>query len=73
MAEMRGTEVDVDLHNDLSALVQEHTPSVMSEYPADSFGRLFWEQQQKACVKDRRRPTTDKVVLVLASFVKWFL
>ena len=35
MAEMRGTEVDVDLHNDLSALVQEYTPSVMSEYPAD--------------------------------------
>ena len=53
--EERGTQVDADLHGDLSNIMIENSPTVTETYPPDSFAHIFWEQQHKASLmKDSR-------------------
>ena len=40
--------VDDDLHQDLSTIMEEHTPTIHEQFPEGSFKRLFWEQQREA-------------------------
>lgn len=44
-----GVVVDEELHQDLTEMVKDNTPRIEEAYPPDSFARLFWEQQVKAC------------------------
>lgn len=55
IVEDKGVEVDKEIHEDLSSIMKENSPKVTEAYPADSFARIFWEQQLKAsAVKDAR-------------------
>ena len=44
----QGVTVDDCLHQDLSQIIEEHTPSIIEQFPEGSFKRLFWEQQREA-------------------------
>ena len=44
----QGVDVCEDLHGDLDNIMQEHSPDIASKFPADSFQRIFWDQQQQA-------------------------
>ena len=44
----QGVDVTKDLHDDLDSIVQENSPDIASKFPANSFQRIFWEQQQQA-------------------------
>ena len=44
----QGVTVDDCLHQDLSQIMEEHTPSIIEQFPEGSFKRLFWEQQREA-------------------------
>lgn len=46
--EERGILVDGELHGDLSQIMQDNSTKVLESYPADSFARIFWEQQLQA-------------------------
>ena len=46
-----GVIVDSELNNDLSQIVNDHTPEVIADFPEGSFQRLFWEQQRDAMIK----------------------
>ena len=53
--EKRGVQVESDLHGDLADIMKENTQKITDSYPADSFARIFWEQQLKASsMKDSR-------------------
>ena len=43
-----GVDVPEDLHGDLNNIMQEHSPKIASKFPANSFQRIFWDQQQQA-------------------------
>ena len=43
-----GVELDVDISNDLEAIMAANTQQIYSVYPEGSFLRLFWDQQQTA-------------------------
>ena len=46
--EKQGVDVPEDLHGDLESIMQEHSPDIASKFPANSFQRIFWDQQQQA-------------------------
>lgn len=46
--EATGITVQHELHNNLSAAMEEHNSTVSSAYPNGSFQRLFWDMQYKA-------------------------
>ena len=55
ISERKATQVSKEMHDDLSKIMWENVSQIGKEYPAESFPRLFWEQQMKAaCVKDAR-------------------
>lgn len=43
-----GVPIDMDLHQDLSKIMEDHTPTIHEQFPEGSFKRLFWEQQKQA-------------------------
>lgn len=49
LVDKEGIVVEDELHQDLTEIVQDNTPKIEESYPPDSFARLFWEQQTKAC------------------------
>lgn len=46
--EKQGVDAPEDLHGDLESIMQEHSPDIASKFPANSFQRIFWDQQQQA-------------------------
>ena len=51
-----GVNLDPQLHDDLTSVMNELTGEIQQKYPEDSFRRLFWEQQlQVLKAKDRRQ------------------
>ena len=54
--ELHGTVLDDDSNNDIkSIIISPETEQFISQYPLDSFQRIFWEQQVKASsVKNAR-------------------
>ena len=51
----QGVIVDDHLHQDLSAIVEDHTLSIHEQFPEGSFKRLFWEQQREALNSSSRQ------------------
>ena len=51
----KGITVDDDLHQDLSKIVEEQTPSIHEQFTEGSFKRLFWEQQRQALINNSRQ------------------
>ena len=47
-AKKNGVCVDDSLHRGLNSVMTEFSDEVKKKYSADSFHRLFWEQQMKA-------------------------
>ena len=47
-----GVQINESLHNDLQQIARESESQVSTTAPADSFQRLFWEQQKKAASLD---------------------
>ncbi len=45
--ERRGIEVDDALHQDLCSTMAESSTHVKEQLPPGSFGRIFWDQQEK--------------------------
>ena len=45
--ERRGIEVDDALHQDLCSTMVESSTQVKEQLPPGSFGRIFWDQQEK--------------------------
>ena len=43
-----GVLLDEQLSNDLSEIMKENDNSIAGQFPADSFQRLFWDQQIQA-------------------------
>ncbi len=64
----KGVVVDDDLHQDLSTIVEEQTPSIHKLYPEGSFKRLFWEQQRELVLKQN-----SKQMRWHPTFIKWCL
>ena len=53
--EEEGIAVDEEINEDLGSIMRENSPKITEKYPADSFARIFWEQQLKAAsLKDAR-------------------
>lgn len=51
----RGSQVDSELHNDLTQIMKNNSSNVLNAYPSDSFAHLFWQQQRQATLlKDSR-------------------
>lgn len=46
--EKKGVAVDDEMHTNLQQIMQEKSSDMAQAFPEDSFGRLFWDQQQKA-------------------------
>lgn len=46
--EQKGVFVDESMHGDLRQIMEECADKVISEHPAGSLARIFWEQQLKA-------------------------
>ena len=58
-------------NSDVNELVQECTPSVESEWPAESFQRLFWEEQLKYNkLKDPRGMRWHPMIIKWAIYIK---
>ena len=54
--EKHGIEVQDELHQDLSSIMETSNEAVTKEYPPGSFRRLFWDEQLKANrLKDARQ------------------
>ena len=52
----RGVNLEPQLHDDLTSVMNELTGEIRQNYPEDSFRRLFWEQQLQALkAKDCRQ------------------
>ncbi|XP_064389914.1 uncharacterized protein LOC135337575 [Halichondria panicea] len=64
----KGVVVDDDLHQDLSTIVEEQTPSIHKLYPEGSYKRLFWEQQRELVLKQN-----SKQMRWHPTFIKWCL
>ena len=63
-----GVTLNVDLHDDMKAMMDATTKQIHSMYPEGSFQRLFWDQQQTACsIKDSRSMKWHPLV------IKWSL
>lgn len=45
-----GVNLDENMHSDMRAIVSEN--NITSEYPPDSFARIFWEQQSESMRKN---------------------
>ena len=55
LAAITSSKKHEEMHDDLSKIMWENVSQIGKEYLAESFPRLFWEQQMKAaCVKDAR-------------------
>ena len=50
-----GVIVDNQLSDDLSQIVSDHTPTIIADFPENSFQRLFWEQQKEAMIKNPKQ------------------
>ena len=46
--EEKGVQVDQELSDDLSGIINDMTGQVESQHPEDSFQRVFWNQQLQA-------------------------
>ena len=61
----KGVEVDRDLHEDLSKIMEDNTQAIHEQFPEGSFKRLFWEQQRDALNSSPRQmrwhPTMIKI------------
>lgn len=56
LMEKGSIQVDSELHNDLSQMMNSHHQQVLKEFPENSFQRLFWEQQlQNVRVKNAKQ------------------
>ena len=43
-----GEVLDDQTHSGLREIMIEHSPNIQDQFPQDSFGRIFWEQQMEA-------------------------
>ena len=41
-------QVDEDLHEDLSSVMEDNNQMITDKYPPDSFPAIFWSQQRQA-------------------------
>lgn len=64
LVDEEGVVVNDELHQDLAEIVKESTPTIEEAYPPDSFARLFWEQQTKACSMKVRLVNLVNTILV---------
>ena len=62
-----GVVVDTDLHQDLSAIIEEHTPAIHEKFPEGSFKHLFWDQQREALKMGARQMRWHPTI------IKWCL
>ena len=46
-----GEVVSQDTHESLVSIMAENESSVHENFPPDSFGRIFWDQQKKAAAQ----------------------
>ena len=60
-------EIDDELHNDLSQIMEEHNHAVVTEFPEGSFQQLFWDQQLQAVRTDKRQVCWHPLI------IKWCL
>ena len=60
-------EIDDELHNDLSQIMEEHNHAVVTEFPEGSFQQLFWDQQLQAVRTDKRQVRWHPLI------IKWCL
>ena len=63
-----GVQVDESLHSDLQQIIREGDSQVSAIAPANSFQRLFWDQQQKAASLSNSRSMRWHPL-----FIKWCL
>ena len=63
-----GVQINESLHNDLQQIARESESQVSTTAPADSFQRLFWEQQKKAASLNNSRSMRWHPL-----FIKWCL
>lgn len=59
LVDVNGVVLDDVMHQDLTEVAKESTPHIEETYPPDSFARLFWEQQTKACAMKVRLCESD--------------
>ena len=60
-------EIDQELHNDLSQIMEEHNHAVVNDFPEGSFQQLFWNQQLQAVRTDKRQVRWHPLI------IKWCL
>ena len=51
----KGVILEPEIHNDIERIMEEKTGEIRENYPEDSFGRLFWEQQLNALKTKEKR------------------
>ena len=71
----RAVQVTKQMHDDLSKIMWENVSQIGKEYPAESFPRLFWEQQMKAegCTCHEMASSHGEVVPLSPAQIKWCL
>ena len=63
----RGFCEDDGLHSDLSQIMSHNSQTISETLPSGSFGRIFWDSQRDASLKDPRQMRWDPVM------VRWCL
>ena len=66
--EEAGVLVDDNTHDDLKSIMEANDSNIMSLNSADSFRRIFWDQQKQAAAvnnaKHEMAPKDDQVVFI---------
>ena len=63
--EARGIPVDVDLHTNLVQIMSHRAADVLQDHCPGSFGRVFWEAQQRAAsLSDSRSMRWDPLMIM---------
>ena len=68
VVEKEGMTTDTEIHEDICAIVESKTPTIVDNYPKGLFERLFWEQQQAAA-----RLNNQSSMRWHPLFIKWCL
>ena len=71
MMDKDAVEVNERMNDDLSRLMEDHHQQVTSEFPEDSFQKLFWEQQLKmASTRDARQMRWHPMIIKWCLYLK---
>ena len=63
--EARGVPVDVDLHTNLVQIMSHRAADILQDHCPGSFGRVFWEAQQRAAsLSDSRSMRWDPLMIM---------